>query len=111
MSSPIAKVPPDEALAPYAAEFARTGMRGPLNYYRAALRVPLGDVPEIQAPTLLIWGMQDKALQPELSEIGPYAGFVADLRVQRIPESAHWVQQEAPQAVNAALDAHWRAHG
>lgn len=104
----------DEDLDQYSAAIARPGAaRAAINYYRAAVRIGparlkarlrLWATP-IAAPTLLIWGMQDQALGTALIE--PHAAVVAGpYEVVRIEESGHWVQQEAPEAVNAALLRH-----
>jgi pimeloyl-ACP methyl ester carboxylesterase len=50
---------------------------------------------------LLIWGEQDVALVPELSQ--ELTAWVPDLRVVRLPEAGHWVHQEQPEQVNQAL--------
>lgn len=80
------------------------GLRGPLHYYRAALRHPAFDwhrAPSVKAPTLLIWGERDPYLSPSIPDrVRP---IVADLRIDRIPDAGHWVQNEAPDRVNRAL--------
>ena len=54
-----------------------------------------------QAPTLVIWGMRDSALVPELldglDEVAP------NVRIHRIAAASHWVQNEAPDEVNRAI--------
>ena len=79
-----------------------------INYYRAnAVRSgpePVWGV--IQTPTLMIWGEADKALGLELTE--GYAPYVCDFTLERLPGVSHWVQQEAPDTVNARLTA-WLA--
>ncbi len=84
-----------------------------VDYYRAAFRKGPGslkarlkfwDTP-ISAPTMLIWGMQDTALGPEL--IDPHIEAVAGpFEIVRVPESGHWVQHEAAGVVNEALLRH-----
>lgn len=95
---------PPEALEVYRRNAGRRGaMTAMIDYYRAnlaALRRPV-EAPRITTPTLLVWGEADKALGPELAEgLDPY---VADLTIQRLPGVSHWVQQAAPEAVNAAI--------
>lgn len=82
-----------------------------LNYYRAGGKSFLwellgsrqADLPKITAPTLVIWGKQDKALSLQVTETfpnlvsGPY-------RIEFIEQSGHWVQQEQPERVNELLD-------
>lgn len=79
-----------------------------INYYRANLGgvdryVGDGKSP-IAAPSLLIWGEEDSFLGVECSS--GYEPYVTDLTTRRLPGVSHWVQQEAPEAVNAAL-AEW----
>ncbi len=75
-----------------------------LDYYRA-LRTPggiaLARAAHTDAETLVIWGEQDPALGlgllRGLDRVAPRA------RVHRLPGVSHWVQAEAPDAVNGAL--------
>jgi len=55
----------------------------------------------IEVPTLLVWGEKDFAL--DLSLTSGNERYVKDLTLARIPGASHWVQQEAPAQVNAAL--------
>jgi pimeloyl-ACP methyl ester carboxylesterase len=100
-----------ELLAPYAEAFAtEEDARGPVNWYRGALRSALSSAGRslrpIDAPTLVIWGVHDQFLGREL--VSPEAlrrslayGNVAD--VAWIESAGHFVQNEAPDEVNAAL--------
>jgi len=80
------------------------GMRGPVNYYRAAVRFAedLRAWPRVRTPTLLVWGDQDIALTPELPD-GTEALIDAPFRLERIPEGGHFVHEEYPDRVNALL--------
>jgi epoxide hydrolase 4 len=96
---------PQAVLDRYAADAQRPGaMTGMINWYRAAarhsdfMREPW---PSIEIPTLVIWGEADAALGVETLE-GTDA-FVTDLQIKRLPGVSHWVQQEAPEAVNALM--------
>jgi pimeloyl-ACP methyl ester carboxylesterase len=82
-----------------------------INYYRANLFDRLlvrkqtedkqGDG-RIQVPTLFIFGEQDFAILP--ATVRGLEKFIeADYSEVRIPDSGHWVQNEAPEEVNAAL--------
>jgi len=80
-----------------------------INYYRALVRGggaarqrALG-YPTISVPTLMIWGECDAALGKETT-YGTDA-FVSDLTLRYLPNVSHWVQQEAPETVNAMLTA------
>ena len=55
----------------------------------------------VRAPTLMVWGENDVAISIEcLDGTGDY---VPDLEIVRLPGISHWVQQDAPEAVNAAM--------
>jgi pimeloyl-ACP methyl ester carboxylesterase len=54
----------------------------------------------------MIWGEADTALGLALTE--GYAPYVRDFTLRRLPGVSHWVQQEAPAAVNVHLAA-WLA--
>jgi pimeloyl-ACP methyl ester carboxylesterase len=98
----------DEDIAKYKAAWSETSaVTSMLNYYRAnVLRrfftKPDADQPKITVPTVFIYGEQDKAVLPEtVRGVGemidaPYEEF-------RVPTSAHWVQQEAPEVVTDIL--------
>ncbi|MDB5463158.1 MAG: hydrolase, alpha/beta fold family [Phenylobacterium sp.] len=94
-----------DVLDRYAADARRPGaMTGMVNWYRAAAQSPgklAGPWPTIETPALVIWGEADAALGVELLD-GTEA-HVRDLTVKRLPKVSHWVQQEAPEAVNAIL--------
>ena len=96
-----------DVLDRYAADAQRPGaMTGMVNWYRAAFRLQgklAGPWPVIETPTLIVWGEADAALGVELLD-GTDA-YVRDLTVKRLPGVSHWVQQEAPEAVNAILSA------
>jgi pimeloyl-ACP methyl ester carboxylesterase len=49
----------------------------------------------------MIWGEADSALGVELTS--GYEGLVTDFTLKRLPNVSHWVQQEAPEKVNAIL--------
>jgi pimeloyl-ACP methyl ester carboxylesterase len=81
------------------------GLKGPIDWYRAALRrSPRATrrmfVP-IAAPTLVIWGEQDRFLGRELADPDPR--LVPDVRVERLPDASHWVQHDEPETVNRLL--------
>ena len=98
----------DAALAHYRAAWRRPGAAtGMLNWYRAAARrVASGppDVPEIAAPTLVLWGEDDAAL--DLRMAAASLEHCADGRLVTFPGVSHWVQHEAAGAVTRHLLAH-----
>jgi pimeloyl-ACP methyl ester carboxylesterase len=90
---------PEEALDVYENAVAQPGAATTmLNYYRAAgrsgLTMEYTDMPPVQAPVLLLWGMKDRFLNPNLTE--GLEKWVPDLRVVRIEECGHWVAEEMP---------------
>jgi len=97
----------------YKTAFGRPGARtAGLNYYRSLARRTakltltqggVGDLP-VRAPTLLVWGEQDVALDVSLTE--DIAQWVPDIRVERLADASHWVQFDAPQRVTELLVDH-----
>jgi pimeloyl-ACP methyl ester carboxylesterase len=95
-----------EALDHYAAEFTRTGFTGGINWYRNfdrnwSLTSELAGA-KVQVPSLFIGGALDPVLL--MSPPAVMEGWVTDHRGNVMVEGAgHWVQQENPDEVNAAL--------
>jgi pimeloyl-ACP methyl ester carboxylesterase len=91
----------------YTGEFERSGMRGPLNYYRnhdLTWELTKDAPTTISQPALFLAGANDGVIMmaEELVKIMPH--FVTDLRINKlIPEIGHWTQQEAPEAVNESI--------
>ena len=88
-----------------------------LNWYRASpidvppLDAPYGlgpdravrVLPQLTMPTLVIWAEDDIALPPV--NLAGLEDHVRDLTVVRVPGCGHFVTWQAPDAVNAAIDA------
>ncbi len=100
----------EDDLAIMTAEYARTGFRGGLNYYRNIdrnweLTAPWqGAV--VQPPALFIAGTRDVVIQTPMGKAALEAmpASVPDLRRTVMLEGAgHWIQQERPAEVNTAL--------
>jgi pimeloyl-ACP methyl ester carboxylesterase len=85
-----------------------------LNWYRASqlivpppgVQVPVPDwvlslFPTVKVPTLVIWGMKDKALLP--IQLDGLDRLVEDLSIHCIADAGHFVPWEKPEAVVAAL--------
>jgi pimeloyl-ACP methyl ester carboxylesterase len=89
----------------YKAALARPGaLTAAVNYYRAAF-LRLGRLRRrlrpVTVPTLLIWGERDRYLGPRLTEgLEPW---VPNLRLARLPDASHWVQNDAPDDVNRLM--------
>ncbi len=95
----------DDELEHYAKAATRPGsMRAMVNYYRALLRhrnvIDIENKP-ITIPTLMIWGEEDSALNIKCTE--GTEQWVENFTLHRLPGVSHWVQQEAPEKVNAIL--------
>jgi pimeloyl-ACP methyl ester carboxylesterase len=102
---------PEDVLARYQANASAPGaLTAMVNYYRANFwgLARAGAVSRIEVPVLMIWGEEDTALGLELTE--GYGPFVADFTLERLPGVSHWVQQEAPEKVNARMLA-WLGRG
>ena len=103
---------PPEVLRHYQANALRPGaLTAMIDYYRANARTLMraAPSPRIEVPTLMIWGEEDAALGIELTE--GYAPYVADFTLRRLPGVSHWVQQEAPEAVNERLGVWLKGRG
>jgi pimeloyl-ACP methyl ester carboxylesterase len=83
-----------------------------INYYRANWGIRKGGLfaeqrqaieSILETPTLMIWGEKDIALGRHLT----YGTdkLVKDLTLRYLPDVSHWVQQEAPETVNAMIEA------
>jgi pimeloyl-ACP methyl ester carboxylesterase len=100
----------DEDLEVYRANAMRPGgLTAMINWYRALFRggglrrFLSRDIPVINIPTLFLWGDADAALS--LSTTRGTERYVSDLTFRVLPGVSHWIQQEAPAAVNAMLEA------
>ncbi|HYD51394.1 MAG TPA: alpha/beta fold hydrolase [Gemmatimonadaceae bacterium] len=100
---------PDELRAYGEALSSPAAARAAIAYYRAAMRGPRravqpdgGHPPtRVERPALLVWGMRDPALRPDLTE--GLERWVPDLRIARLADAGHWVHRDAPDRVNVLL--------
>jgi pimeloyl-ACP methyl ester carboxylesterase len=104
---------PDDAIEVYRKNAARPGgLTAMLNWYRAFFQGRRnqsrggGGFPKINTPTLFLWGDADVALDFRTTQ--GTENYVSDLTFRVLPGISHWIQQEAPEAVNAMLEA-WLA--
>lgn len=117
VSAPAAAWLPDADLAVYAAEFARTGLQGGLNWYRCRTSGRFGAEEALFAgrpitvPTLFIGGRQDWGVYQVPGALARMAGEgCADFRGSVLIDGAgHWVQQERPAQVVEAIAGFLRA--
>lgn len=93
----------DHDLKVLAAAIAQPGaMTSMINWYRASFRFPPARRgADIYVPTLVIWGEQDSALGKELTY--DMEKWVPNVRLHYLPHAGHWVQSDAPDAVNDYL--------
>lgn len=100
-----ARFGPDER-AIYSEASQRPGaVHAMVNYYRALLRyrdtIDMGDF-RVDVPTLMVWGEEDVAIN--IHCLDGTEKWVSDLTLKRLPGVSHWVQQDAPDEVNAILE-------
>jgi pimeloyl-ACP methyl ester carboxylesterase len=94
----------------YVEQFRHSGFRGPLNRYRTAAldfaqQAAVADT-RVMQPAAFIAGSLEPVLRfvPGVDMVEIMRKHVADLRLVRlIDDAGHWVQQERPVDVNAAL--------
>jgi pimeloyl-ACP methyl ester carboxylesterase len=97
-------------IAYYADEFARSGFRGGLNWYRNIdrnweLTAPFAGL-QVKVPALYVAGDRDLVVAfPGMDKLIPNLKmFVPELRKTiMLPGCGHWTQQERPTEVNAAM--------
>jgi pimeloyl-ACP methyl ester carboxylesterase len=98
----------ESALAHYRAAWRRPGAAtAMLNWYRAAARRLARAAPDldaIAAPTLVLWGEDDVALDVRMAAAS--LEHCADARLVTFPGVSHWVQHEAAEAVTRHLLEH-----
>ncbi|HET7709948.1 MAG TPA: alpha/beta hydrolase [Sphingomicrobium sp.] len=106
---------PDSERRQYIADWSQPGgLTAMLNWYRASrmivpppgASVPIPDwllvaFPTVRVPTLVVWGMKDKALLP--LQLDGLDRLVDDLRIVRIADAGHFVPWEKPEPVADAL--------
>jgi pimeloyl-ACP methyl ester carboxylesterase len=106
---------PEAEKRQYIAEWSQPGaLSAMLNWYRASpvvvpppgITLPIPDwvlkpFAKIRVPTLVVWGMRDKALLPV--QLDGLDQLVEQLSIERIPAAGHFAPWEAPDAVAGAL--------
>jgi pimeloyl-ACP methyl ester carboxylesterase len=110
------KMEPEERAALLADWSNREAAIGMLNWYRASpmevldmdspYELPAGyqplPLPKLTIPTLVVWAMDDIALPP--ANLDGMDELIEGLTLVKVPGCGHFVQWEAPDEVNAALD-------
>ena len=106
---------PEAERRQYVAEWSQPGgLTAMLNWYRASrmvvpppgVTIPLPDwvlraFPKVNLPTLVVWGMRDKALLP--LQLDGLDALVEELRIVRLPAAGHFAPWEAGEDVARAL--------
>lgn len=101
-------------------EVWRRGLTGALNYYRASPLHPASESSEdtaalrlnpehffVPVPTLVLWGMRDESLVPEL--LNGLEAWVPNVVVERFAAATHWIVHEEPGRVAQRIFAFVRA--
>lgn len=99
----------EEELRPFRDNIQKPGVaRAMVDWYRTTVKDGLAHPfrkkawDDITARTLLIWGMKDPALGYD--DLVPGTDrYVANLRIEQIPNAGHFIQSERPEEVNALL--------
>jgi len=106
---------PDEEKRNYLDDWSRPGaLTAMLNWYRASrMEVPepeeeaatplwvRGPFPHLTMPTLVVWGLHDKALLPV--QLDGLDGLVDDLRIVTSATAGHFIPWEEPETVTGAI--------
>ncbi len=84
----------------WAQPHALTGM---LNWYRALMRYRprMPKEPRVTIPTLMLWGMKDKALSHRMAR--PSIDYCDNGNLVLFEDATHWVQHDAPNEINTLL--------
>jgi pimeloyl-ACP methyl ester carboxylesterase len=106
---------PDEERRRYIEDWSRPGaLTAMLNWYRAAkIEVPapgekvkkplwtFAPLPKLGVPTLVVWGLKDKALLP--LQLEGLEDHVSDLRIVTCESAGHFIPWEEPDTVTRAI--------
>lgn len=93
-----------DELALYHEAYSQPGaLSAMLAWYRAVVRQPPAPprTRTVDAPTLLIWGKEDKALGWEMAQ--PSVDLCRDGRLEIIEDAGHFVAMDAPERVNKLI--------
>ena len=95
----------EEDISYFARELGRKGFRGPFNRYRNMDRdweeLPQLGTLRIEQPALFLIGEKDSTKGFASHE--PMKKLVPNLQIIELPGAGHWIQQERPAEINAAL--------
>lgn len=94
----------EDELSFYADAFTRSGLTGPINWYRNWTHnweQLQGVDQQIDIPTLFIGAVNDVLIDPQYIE--SMKPLVDDLTIHRLDDCGHWTQQEKPDEVNRLI--------
>ena len=101
----------EEDLVKYREAFKQPGaLRSMINWYRATAMLR-SDVPEplrVTMPMLLLWGVKDVALLPELADQSLI--YCDQGRLIKFNEATHWLQHEEAERINPIIDDFFKGH-
>lgn len=103
----------EEARKKYVDAFERSSFSAMLNYYKRnypdlwspdATQTSLaqGDIPQVQAPTLMFHGLQDQALHSDALN-NTWDWIDHDLTIVTAPNAGHFIQQDAAELVTTTM--------
>jgi pimeloyl-ACP methyl ester carboxylesterase len=98
----------DEDLAVYRKAWSnRDSMRATIDYYRELVRglrrtIPHYNKNHVKVPTCIVWGGKDRFLSVESTK-QMERWFETEHEVHVIPDSGHWIAQEAPEELVAII--------
>lgn len=98
----------EEEIEFYVAQYARNGMRGPLNWYRTRkinyeeelALLKDGQQPKIKTPAMVIVAKRDAALPPQMAE---GMGNHFDSLKKGVVDGSHWALWDSTENVNAQV--------
>ena len=79
-----------------------------VNWYRAALQIR-NEIPDsfrVTVPTLILWGVENAAIIPELAEQS--LSYCDKGQLVKFDQATHWLQHEEAEEVNALMDEFFR---
>lgn len=93
----------DDSLEGSCAWYAASPVRPPRpdDAGAAAVELPREAV-TVNVPTLVLWGMQDEALLPEI--LDGLEDYIPDLTLERVPDASHWIVHEQPALVAGTIE-------
>jgi len=98
-----------EDLEKYRNAFAQPGaISAMINWYRATMQIKnqRPKDPMIYVPTLILWGVKDVALVPEMADQS--MEYCKQGRLIKFEDATHWIQHEESEKVNSLINEHFK---